>query len=278
MIHIFTALYSEAKPLIEFYNLKRDFEVTHFQHFKSEKLTLSITGVGGIKASTILSYFLGSKKDEENSFCLLIGVCGTKNRKYEIGEIFLINKAIQHSTKKCFYPDILFPHSLKENSIESFENVVDSTIEVIEENLVDMEAAFFLEAAQLFLSPHRTQVLKIVSDYLEIKNITKEFISKLVERRIEEIDLILKALKSFDSCSTDVVLPEEKIALENLFENLKLTYYMKKELYDLYRIAKVKNNISFDSLSQFLSIKVSSKLDREKVYERIKSLLQTYIC
>ena len=50
MITIYCALYAEAQYLIQYFELKKDAKVTHFQMFSNEKkdIRVVITGVGKI--------------------------------------------------------------------------------------------------------------------------------------------------------------------------------------------------------------------------------------
>ena len=60
MIHIFTALYPEAKPLIQALGLKKRADQTHYQQFLSEEgdLSLTITGVGPMQAAAVTASVL----------------------------------------------------------------------------------------------------------------------------------------------------------------------------------------------------------------------------
>ena len=46
MIYISVALGVEAKPIIKYFNLKRDNEIKKLQVFKNERITLIVTGTG----------------------------------------------------------------------------------------------------------------------------------------------------------------------------------------------------------------------------------------
>ena len=52
MITFFTALYPEAKGLIEYLKLKQNHSETLYQLFEGEQVRLVITGVGMISAAT----------------------------------------------------------------------------------------------------------------------------------------------------------------------------------------------------------------------------------
>ncbi len=271
MVHILTALYPEALPIIEYFGLKKDFNYNEFEHFKKDDLSLSITGVGGIKVASVFSYLFSQKKDD---FFLLTGVCGAKNKEINIGDIFLINKAIQNDSKKKFYPDIIFNHNLKENSIESFGKVINSYSSDIEGELIDMESAYFLEAAQFFSSPHKSHVLKIVSDHLDVKNITKDFISEIVEKNLKNINDIINTLQELHNFEQkETISIEENKVLLAIKENLNLTEYMKNELFSLYKIAKVRKNFSIENLKEFSQYKAKTKQERKKYYDKLKNAL-----
>ncbi len=272
MISIFTAVYPEAKPLIEFYNLKKNFEVLEFQNFRGKNIILSVTGVGGIRVASILSSVLATEPKEE-MFCLLIGVCGTKNESIPLGELFLINKAVQFNTKKRFYPDIIFGHNFKENSIESFDKIITDENIKTECELIDMESAYFLEASSIFLPPHKSHVLKIVSDHLDIRHITKEFISSIVEKNIHKIDKFIKNIEKFLSSSKREILSKEEIkVLEKISEKISLTHYMKNELFELYKMAKIKGKIKTEDLFPFLIFYPKTKIVRKNIYAQLKKL------
>ena len=69
MIYISVALGIEAKPIIKYFNLKRDNSIKKLQVFKNERVTLIITGVGILKSAIALTYILSqSEIDEDDIF------------------------------------------------------------------------------------------------------------------------------------------------------------------------------------------------------------------
>lgn len=55
MLYMTTALYCEAKPFIQHFQLKKTDQFHKFQVFLGEEITLIITGVGEIAASVAIS-------------------------------------------------------------------------------------------------------------------------------------------------------------------------------------------------------------------------------
>lgn len=101
MIYIAVALGIEAKPIIDYFNLKRDNGIKKLQLFRSERITLIITGVGILKSAIALTHILSQMKIEENDIFLNIGICGAKNKKFKIGDVVMCNKIINSELQKA---------------------------------------------------------------------------------------------------------------------------------------------------------------------------------
>ncbi len=178
MVYILTALKIEASPIINFYKLKkRDF------YFCNDKITLIVTGVGEeniLKATNIIKRYFNISL---NDTIINIGIVGSKNLNFKIGELFFINKII--SKDKIL--KIENKNILKESSISSFSYPIDNkSSEKIESDLVDMESYFIYQNFQKRVK--NIYFLKIVSDFLNPSKIDKNFIYSLINRKMKEID------------------------------------------------------------------------------------------
>ncbi len=150
MIHIFTALYPEAKPLIQALGLKKRAAQTHYQQFLSEAqdLTLTITGVGPMQAAAVTASVLTDFDAGASDQLLSLGTAarltqheyserneapraqatgsGTaeaarKNMSDERAEenawMYHIHRITDAATKRDFYPDMLLNTGLPEASL-----------------------------------------------------------------------------------------------------------------------------------------------------------------
>jgi len=180
MIGIVCAYLKEAKPLIEWFNLKKRDD--KFLIYENEKIKLIISNQGKINSAIATTYLLSKF---ELDYIINIGIAGSSNR--EIGEIFLINKINEN-----LFPDILISHPFKESSIICFDEVV------IEGDylLVDMESEGFFKASTKFLKTHQIFIIKIVSDNLVCFRPTQEFINNLFLPHKEKIISFINSLKS----------------------------------------------------------------------------------
>ena len=150
MIHIFTALYPEAKPLIQALSLKKRAAQTHYQQFLSEEgdLSLTITGVGPMQAAAVTATVLTDFDAGASDQLLSLGTAARLiQREYsernkdpraqaessEIAEavrknisderlektasMYHIHRITDAATKRDFYPDMLLNTDLPEASL-----------------------------------------------------------------------------------------------------------------------------------------------------------------
>jgi len=180
MVGIVCAYLKEAKPLMEWFDLKKIDD--RFLIYENEKIKLIISNQGKLNSAIATTYLLSRY---EIDYVLNIGIAGSSDR--EIGEIFLINKINEN-----LFPDILIPHPFKESSIICFDEVVTNG----EYSLVDMESEGFFKAAIKFVKTHQIFLIKIVSDNLVCFRPTQEFINNLFLPHKEKIISFINSLKS----------------------------------------------------------------------------------
>lgn len=149
MIHIFTALYPEAKPLIQALGLKKRAAQTHYQQFLSEAqdLTLTITGVGPMQAAIVTSAVLTEYDAGASDQLLSLGTAArltqheyseryedpraqaagsgtteaarkvTSDERAKNAWMYHIHRITDAATKRDFYPDMLLNTGLSEASL-----------------------------------------------------------------------------------------------------------------------------------------------------------------
>ena len=164
MIHIFTALYPEAKPLIQALSLKKRAAQTHYQQFLSEEgdLSLTITGVGPMQAAavtaSVLTDFDAGAQDQLFSLGTAAALTACPASMYHV------NKITDAATKRDFYPDMLLNTGVTEASLITGAKLYTKQESGYAADLYDMEAAAVYQAASMFLGPHQMNFLRIVTD------------------------------------------------------------------------------------------------------------------
>ena len=173
-----------------------------------------ITGVGGRAVEVIKG--LGLKPEDH---VLNVGICaGT-----DIGKGYLINQVISGVTGRRFYPDVLFDSGASEMSITTSSDVVTS---VEEGMLYDMESSLVCDTVLKVIPPSNLALYKVVSDNGE-KFPSKNEVTQLIRQHVDEIRKIAELLVGDETPKSYEFLPD------SVFEELRLTQYMRNELKDI---------------------------------------------
>ena len=164
MIHIFTALYPEAKPLIQALSLKKRATQTHYQQFLSEEgdLSLTITGVGPLQAAAVTASVLTDYDAGAQDQLLSLGTAARLTMCP--ASMYHVNKITEAATMRDFYPDMLLNTGLPEASLITGAKLYTKQESGYAADLYDMEAAAIYQAASMFLGPHQMNFLRIVTD------------------------------------------------------------------------------------------------------------------
>ena len=183
-INIVVAMKREAIPLINYWDLKENSK--KFYSNKKKKINLIISGIGKKKSEKATVYL--AEKTNENSFFLNIGIAGHKD--FKLGEIILVSKVTDNTTKYNWYPSLLWKTKIKKNSLIT---VRFPKIRYLTKHLYDMEAAGFFNGARRFVGPELAQSIKIISDNKEssILNISSNKIEHWIKLKIITIDKLI---------------------------------------------------------------------------------------
>jgi len=238
MLHIFTALYCEAHIFIKQFRLIKNQENTSFQEFYNEAadVRLTITGVGELAAAAAVGSAYTAYKPTPKDFLLNVGICAHATKK---DGIFLCNKIIEKETGKTFYPDMLYRHNFREETIVTgmlpWRNNNDRIIMIPAqspskalydsaviseqsscETLYDMEAAAIYQTGIRFLGPHQMLFLKIISDN-GVLNGTADNISKDVSSR-----QVIQLMENYQDCIFEYIGQLSAIGQEQKHGNYHL--------------------------------------------------------
>ena len=176
---IHTALYAEAKPIIEFFDLKK-VDDEYFKIYKNSNIILIISGIGKIEAAMALSHLFTKYYDFKKIVSIGIAAA-TKN--LSIGELVNVNKIIDKEEDKVYHlKDIDF---LKNLSVTTSSKPLTTA----KTPLGDMESSALYRCAKVYkIEP---TILKVVSDYFEPEKVKKDEISSLISININKISKVL---------------------------------------------------------------------------------------
>lgn len=276
MIFIVTALYCEAKPLIEGFALKKYTFINKFQVFKNENIVLVITKGGAINTACACMHVIDKFEASVYDAFINIGICGSKNRNVPIGTLVLCNKITENMSGRDFYPDMLFKHSFKEGQLESFHKIVkEEDIENIKESFVDMEGAAFFQAVSIFIPPHRIHCLKVVSDYLNSDGLTEAQITNLICKNFKKIYAWIKYISKQYGRTCDILSEKDIGYINEVINNLKLSFYMQHKLKKLAQGYKLRKDNLILVLEPFTQFYCNTKVERKMYFERLVCELES---
>ncbi len=179
MICIVTAIFSEAKALIETFELEKK-QTRPFLLYGNQNIILIISGMGKINAAIATTYI--SQNGDIEKF-INIGICGTNDKSKKIGDIYLIRSIIDKSTNKKYMINNLG------EPLYCYDKIIKDDINLKKNILIDMESFGFYSAAVKFTKQENIKIYKIVSDYLDTKHISNDFIYKISKQATKEVKI-----------------------------------------------------------------------------------------
>lgn len=212
LLHFVVALPCEAKPLIAHFRLTKISTLSlPFPIFVNTKKTiyLIVSGVGKIRmaaATTFLHHFTGSHSAA--CFCN-IGIAGAS--QFPLGTAILVNKIIEYSTQRCWYP---FINSLK-NMTQSLLTTHDLPQSHYPANsMVDMEGSAFFQTASCFVTQEQIQLLKIISDghFDDQQKINAAAVQQLLTNKLADIQIIANYLMTLSENEFSLIPPCNALA------------------------------------------------------------------
>jgi adenosylhomocysteine nucleosidase len=190
-IFIYIALPCEAKPIIDFYRLKKNTAIKSFAVYGNNEICLTTTGIGKIAMAAGVAYTQALFSSASNPIMLNVGVAGHKD--HPIGSVFLIDKITDGDSERRYYPPLVFTPPCPTNSLQT---AAKPQLIYPPSQLCDMEASAFYETGTRFTSGELIQCLKIVSDNesCPAHNIQPKQVSELISAELSTIAAILTEL------------------------------------------------------------------------------------
>ncbi len=210
MVVIVCALMCEARPVIDYYRLKKSLDkpFTVFANDNSPVLVaVSGIGVSGSAAAVgWLSSYLATKRSCSNPVWLNVGSAGHGTRA--IGEIVRINRYAMENGRASFVPLIAKWPGESESLVTSAAPSSDYP----QGSLVDMEGEGFFKAALHFSKPELVQSIKVVSDNAQqgFDRLSAAKITELIQQNVAQIVDYIEQLRLLSH-----VLPSAELRQES---------------------------------------------------------------
>ncbi len=186
MIYLITALYAEAKPLLEHWSFKRD-KALPCRFYRNDDICLLVTQVGMDNASKALQSLMRYLPTQDGDILINIGLCAAP-ATYPLGTALL--------THTLNYEDQSIPLALPlDNTLPG------STLQTVRtpatnsgDDAVDMEAFAIYQECKSFFASDKIAFLKIVSDHFEPESVDKEQAIDAIKNNIPNLETLITAM------------------------------------------------------------------------------------
>lgn len=196
LAHFLVALPAEAKPLVAHYRLKRRHGEDAFAIFESERISLTVSGIGKAAMAAAVGYTHVLYGKRRHGIWLNVGVAG--HRTAALGGVRIGHKITDAESGRRWYPGICFRAHCPSAEIRT---VAKPETEFACDALYDMEASAFFESASRFSSGELVHSVKVVSDNRgsAIREIDSPGVSSYVEGAMDVILHTKQALRRLAS-------------------------------------------------------------------------------
>jgi adenosylhomocysteine nucleosidase len=184
------ALHCEAKPVIDFYRLKKSRGDEAFDVYRNDDMTCVISGPGKLASAAASAWIAARVTPGPSPLWINLGTAGAA--EHELGSPFLLHQVVDADSGQRYYP--MMP---EKPSIAGHAGLCLSqpSTDYREEYLFDMESSGFMQAALRFSSAELVRSLKVVSDNRQIQTgRDRQRVSDLIQQNIGEIDAQTQSL------------------------------------------------------------------------------------
>lgn len=153
------ALHCEAKPVIDFYKLKKSSNKNDFDVYKSKDIACIVSGMGADNMTRAVSW-VNSQFNLNNNLCWInLGVAG--QHSMATGTTVLISQARQHDNNESILKITGIKHDFESLPVISLSS---EKTDYDEKALFDMEAYAFFQTTRKFCAEELCQSIKVISD------------------------------------------------------------------------------------------------------------------
>lgn len=203
MIIFVCALQVEARPLIEYFHLKKDMSEHKWPVYKNDNYRLIVSGTGKIKAAMAAAHLLSRINSSQISCLINFGICGSNSGLYQPGAVMLTHKVEDIETGRSYYPDLFAGHDLPGAVMQCHSRPVYMPEETGGPAIFcDLESAGIMEAAVKYLSPHQVVMLKIISDKLDSGHLPENQVKTYLVAALPALNAIIAELEKKQSTKT----------------------------------------------------------------------------
>jgi len=184
------AMHCEAKPVIDFFRLKKSHDHHAFDIYEKDNICCIVSGIGKLNSAAATAWVAALHRQSRSIAWINIGTAGSES--FAIGSAWSINKISDIESGHRYYPVPLINSQLPAKHCQT-HNQPDNQYDSM--SLSDMEASAFFSTATRFSSGELIHCIKVVSD----NSVTpcsrnKNEVSQLIQQNMKVISEFSQAL------------------------------------------------------------------------------------
>lgn len=184
------ALHCEAKPIIDYYRLKKSSSHHTFDVYHRENILCIISGIGKISVAAASAWIAGLNRFEPSIAWINVGTAGSAN--HQTGTLLWISKISEDESKRHYYPVPLLNSGLEFAHCQTLNH---PSTDYHAHQIYDMEASAYFDTATRFSSAELVHCVKVISDNpAQQTGRDKAQISELIHGNIAQITSFAESL------------------------------------------------------------------------------------
>ena len=198
------ALHCEAKPVIDFFHLKKSHDHHAFDIYQTDNMCCIVSGIGKLNSAAATAWVAALHRQSRSIAWINIGTAGSES--HAIGSVWSINKISDIESGHSYYPVPLINSRLSGGHCQT-HNQPDNQYH--SQSLSDMEASAFFGTATRFSSGELIHCIKVVSDNSDTPcSRNKNEVSQLIQQNMKAINEFSLALVELNQQIADMGILE----------------------------------------------------------------------
>jgi adenosylhomocysteine nucleosidase len=204
MIIWVAALHCEAKPVIDYFRLKKSHAHHAFDVYQGDSMCCIVSGIGKLNSAAATAWIAAINRQSRSIAWINIGTAGSES--HAIGSAWWVNKITDIESNRRSYPVPLIDSKIPTEHCLTHSQVDN---EYHSQFLSDMEASAFFDTATRFSSAELVHCIKVISDNKDTPcTQNKNQVSQLIQQNMTLIAEFSQALERLNHQIENIEIAE----------------------------------------------------------------------
>ncbi len=239
-----SALHCEAKPVIDYYRLRKSHDPAPFDLYLGDAMACVVSGTGKVASAAASAWCAARFAAAPSIAWLNLGIAGAG--EHEVGSVFLLDQVIDADSDQRYYPTPPAQSSLRGSTCMTLSRPSQA---YRDDCLFDMEASGFMHSTLRCSSAELIRSIKVVSDNRRQDTGRRpQAISDLIHREMPRIvDEAARLAATDDEIGALAVEPD---SWRRLLEMAHFSRTQQNRLRTLWRYLQLRNHDPADLFAQ----------------------------